>query len=391
VFHARLAVFDGRLVEEAPGLDALAGELLEEGTTKRSGDQVAQAVGEVGGDLASSAGGVTVKVLSRDAALALSVLAEVAASPAFAADAVERVRAQQIAAIDEELDTPRAVAQQRFHAAVYGEGHPMGRSPRGTKASVGALTRDQVAAHHAKVWVPRNAALFVVTDLPAADVVALAEAALGGWQGGDAPKVELPALPPRAAATIEVPLERAQTNAFLGHLGITRSDPDYVALEVLDNVFGTGAGFTDRLSKNIRDKAGLAYSVFGNITASAGVVPGTFRIYAGTKPEDSARARAMMREQLGLLFTSPATADELAGAKAALRGAMVSACEGSENLLALLAMCERYGLGFDYPRRYLEAVEKVTADDLQRVAKAHLFPDALVEVVVGPAKPPAAR
>ncbi|MBL9087529.1 MAG: insulinase family protein [Planctomycetia bacterium] len=391
VFHARLAVFDGRLVEEAPGLDALTGGLLEEGTTKRSGDQVALAIGEVGGELSTAAGGVAVKVLSRDATLALSVLAEVATSPAFAADALERVRAQQTAAIDEELDTPRAVAQQRFHAAVYGEGHPMGRSPRGTKASVAALTREQVVAHHAKVWVPRNAALFVVTDLPAADVVARVEAALGGWSGGDAPKVELPALPPRAAATIEVALERAQTNVFLGHLGVTRTDPDYVALEVLDNVFGTGSGFTDRLSKNIRDKAGLAYSVFGNITASAGVVPGTFRIFAGTKPEDSVRARAMMREQLGLLFTSPATPEELEGAKAALRGAMVSACEGSENLLALLAMCERYGLGFDYPRRYLDAVEKVTADDVARVAKAHLFPDALVEVVVGPVRPPAGR
>jgi len=389
VFHARLAVFDGRLAEEVPGLDAFLGGLLEEGTTKRSGDQVAQAIGEVGGELSSAAGGVVVKVLSRDAALALSVLAELATSPALAPEAVERIRMQQAAAIDEELDTPRAVAQQRFNAAVYGASHPMGRSPRGTKASVAAVTRAQVAAHHAKVWTPRNAALFVVTDLAPADVLALVEGALGGWQGGDAPKLELPALPPRAAATVEVPLPRAQTNVFLGHLGIVRTDPDFVALQVLDNVFGTGAGFTDRLSMAIRDKAGLAYSVFGNVTGSAGVVPGTFRVYAGTKPEDAVRARAMMREQLALLFTSPPTPEELAGAKAALRGAMVSACEGSENLLALLALCERFGLGFDYPRRYLEAVEKVTADDVTRVAKAHLFPDALVEVVVGPAAPPA--
>lgn len=384
VFHARLAVFDGRLVEAAPGLDAFTGALLMEGTTTRSAEAVAQAIGEVGGDLSAAAGGVSARVLSRDAALALGLMAEVASSPAFAAEALERVRDKQAAALDEEIDTPRSVAQLAFLEAVYGADHPMGRSIRGTKASIAAFTRDDAVAHHARVFTPRNAALFVVTDLAPETVVEAVRRAFGAWEGGDAPVVDLPAPPAPRALLRRIDLPRAQTNTFVGHLGIRRDDPDFVALEVLDNVFGTGAGFTDRLSKEIRDRAGLAYSVFGNIAGSAGVIPGSFRMYAGTKPGDAERARAMMREQLGLLLAAPPSDEEVAGAKAALRGGMISACEGADNLLALLALCERFKLGFDYPRRYLDAVARTTPQDVHRVARAHLHPAALVEVVVGP-------
>ena len=191
--------------------------------------------------------------------------------------------------------------------------------------------------------------------------------------------------PAPKAQVVKIPLERAQTNLFLGHLGIVRSDPDYIALEVMDNVFGVGSGFTDRLSKTIRDQAGLAYTVFGNVTRSASTVPGTFTIYAGTKPEDAEKARTMMHEQLAGLLATPPTPEELAGAKAAMRGGIVMGCESAGNLLGVLYLCERYALGFDYPKRYVEALEKVTAADVTRVAKAHLKPDALVEVLVGPA------
>jgi zinc protease len=250
------------------------------------------------------------------------------------------------------------------------------------------MTREQVAAHHAKFWTPRNAVLSIVTDRDPAEVTPLVEQAFGPWKGGDRPKVDVPAAPSPKAAVVRRDIPRAQTNLFVGHAGIERKDPDFVALEAMDNVFGTGAGFTDRLSKAIRDQAGLAYSVHGNVTRSAGIVPGTFVMYAGTEPKDAAKALSMMREQLALLLAAPPSADEVAGAKAAMRGNMVESCATSGGLLGLLRLCERYGLGFDYPRRYLEALEKVTADEILRVAKVHLHPDALVEVIVGPAAEP---
>ncbi|MFI5402418.1 MAG: M16 family metallopeptidase, partial [Planctomycetota bacterium] len=187
----------------------------------------------------------------------------------------------------------------------------------------------------------------------------------------------------KEARTIREKAEKRQVNLFVGHLGIARTDPDFVALEVMDNVFGVGAGFTDRLSKNIRDEKGLAYTVFGDITRTADVAPGMFRVYCGTSPESADLALAEMRKEIAAIRDRAPTPEELEGAKAALRGGMVFRCETSADLARVLVLCERFGLGFDYPKRYLEALDKVTAEDVQRVAKAHIDPAALIEVRIG--------
>jgi zinc protease len=387
VFSARLEVRDGRVGEATAGLNQMTGGLLEEGTTKRGGAEVSAAIGAVGGSYSADGGGVAAKTLSKDAKLALEVMSEVAQSPRFDEKDVEKVRGQQLQAIARELDTPRAVAQAKFNSLVYGESHPLGRSGLGTVDAVKRIGRDDVAAHHAKFWVPRNSVLAMVSDRDPAEMVALAKEAFGGWKDVPAPQVDLPATPAAAAKSVHVDMAREQTNQFIGHLGVVRTHPDYVPLEVMDNVLGTGAGFTDRLSMNVRDVKGLAYSVFGNMTSNSARWPGTLRLYAGTNPKDAASARTEMRRELQGIIDRPPTEEELAGAKSALRGGMINRCETASDVVGVLLLCERFQLGFDYPRRYLTLVEAVTAADVTRVAKAHVRPDALVEVVVGPQEP----
>ncbi len=385
VLNASLMFLDGRLGEAVPGLDALTGSLLDEGTTLRTAEEVSAAIGAVGGSLSAGSPVVASKVLSKDAGLAFELMAEVASKPRLAPDALERNRQRQLAAIEEELDTPRAVGQARFNQEIYGAAHPLGRSARGDEKSVKAITREQVVAHHAAFFVPKNAILVVVSDRPTAELYPLIEKAFGAWTGGEAPKLTLPAIPAPAARAVRIELEKNQTNLFLGHAGIEFNDPAYVPLQVMDNVFGLGSGFTSRLAMNVRDQKGLAYSVWGSITSNAGVRPGTLIVFAGTKPSDGAVALAEMRKEVEGILLRPPTAEELEGAKAALRGGMVSRCETGADLVGVLTMCARYNLGFDYPKRYLEAVAKVTADDVMKAAKAHVHPDALIEVVVGPA------
>jgi zinc protease len=234
--------------------------------------------------------------------------------------------------------------------------------------------------------VPRNATLAIVTDLDPDYVVARVEEAFGAWKGGDRPVVDVGPTPELRAARIATPLDRSQTNVILGHLGVIRTDPDYVALEAFDNVLGTGSGFTSRLAKTVRDVNGLAYSVYGSIASTATTQPGYFLMYAATEPKDSAQAMALMREELAaVLGGRPPTAQELAGAKAALRGEMVASCETGAGLLGVLHLCERYALGFDYPHRYLHALESLTVEEVVAAARRHVFPDRLLEVVVGPA------
>jgi len=383
VFYGSLQVRDGRLGEAIPGLDAMTGSLLEEGTTEHTGEEIAAILGAVGGTLSAGGGGVTAKTLSKDAKLALETMTEVTTKPAFAADAIERVRGQQLQDIAQELETPRSKAERAMDKAVYGPTHPLGRSFRGTAESVKSITVDDVKAHFAKFWIPKNSVLVVVSDREPAEMLALVRETFGSWKGGEKPALSFPAIPPKKAQRIRIESDEVQTNVLFGHLGIVRTDPDYVALDVMDNVLGTGAGFTDRLSRDVRDEKGLAYTVFANIARSSTILPGTFRAYAGTNPEDAARALAAMRDIVGKMLTVPPTPQELAGAKAALRGGMVTRLETASDVAGVLQLCERYHLGFDYPRRYVAEVEKITSDDVVRVAKAHLDPDAFVEVVIG--------
>jgi zinc protease len=233
--------------------------------------------------------------------------------------------------------------------------------------------------------VPKNATLAIVTDQEPEAVLPLVEKAFGAWTGGDRPTVEVPKPPEPKAAHLPTALDRAQTTVMLGHLGVTRTDPDFVALEVFDNVLGTGAGFTSRLAKTVRDVNGLAYSVYGNVTGTATTQPGYFLMYAGTEPKDADKAIALMREELAaVLGDRPPSDQELAGARAALRGEMIASCETGAGLLGVLHLCERYGLGFDYPHRYLHLLEGLTRDQVVAAARKTIHPDRLLEVVVGP-------
>lgn len=388
VFVAQLAVRDGRLGEDVPGLDDFMGALLYEGTTARSGEEVAAAIAAVGGTLSADGGGVTVKTLSKDAKLALDLAFEVATKPAFPAESVELGRAQQVQAIEVELDTPASVGAAALAEAIYGKGHPLGRSVHGTRESVKSITRDHVVKHHSRFFVPGNATLTIVSDRAPEEAVALARAAFGTWEGRPKPAIERIGIPKPAAVSIRKPMAKEQTNTFLGHVGIPRKHPDFTALEVMENVFGTAAGFTDRLSRRIRDEMGLAYTVYGNVTSNAGILPGTFRVYAGTRPEDAAKALDEMRRQVRGILDVPPTPDELEGAKAALRGEVVSGLETAADVAYVLDVCERYQLGFDWPKRHLAEIDAVTAEEVVRAARAHIHPDALVEVVVGPEVPP---
>jgi len=384
VFVAQLAVREGRIGEDKPGLSQMTGSLLMEGTTAHSAEEIDATIGAVGGMLATEGSGVVVKTQSKDARLALDTAFEVATKPAFGAEAIERVRAQQLVAIEEELDTPSAVAEAKFDEVIYGKRHPFGYSDYGTRKSVKDITRQQVAAHHARFFVPGNATLVIVSDQPTEAVLPLVQASFGTWAAGRKSALPVMEIPQPSARTVHIATDKEQANIYLGHIGITRRDPDFTALEVMDNVFGTGSGATDRLSKNIRDEKGLVYAVKGSVTSSAGPLPGTFQVFAATNPEDAAKTIAEMRREIGRILSEPPTADELAGAKAALRGATVASMETAADVAAVLHVCERYGLGFDWPKRHLAEIDAVTAEDVIRVAKRHIQPHALVEVVVGP-------
>ena len=173
-----------------------------------------------------------------------------------------------------------------------------------------------------------------------------------------------------------------QSNIRMVHLGTTRDNPDYHALEVMNEVFG--GGFSARLFSNIRSKKGLAYSVGGGVGSNFDH-PGLFQLSMGTKSGTTAAAIEALYEEIDQLHKTPATADELIRAKESILNSFVFRFDSKQKVMSEKMLYEFYGYPPDFLERYRTAIEKVTAADVARVAKKYVHKDKVALLVVGKA------
>ncbi len=367
------------------GVAELTGRMLSEGTDKHSGPEIAQMIQSVGGSLAMGAGGGSVQVLAPDRRLGLSLMLECLTSPAFPADEFARAKEQQLSDIEDSLHEPDARAKQEYAAAIYGS-HPLGRPAMGYTKTVKPLTPDAARQFHRRFFVPGNTVIAVVGDFDSSQLAEEIAGLTKDWKAGEVPKLVLPevAMPKAPTEKIVSMADAAQLHFLLGHPGIRRDNPDYFKLLVMDYVLGTGPGFTDRLSSRLRDREGLAYTVTGSITGSAGLEPGTFTCYVGTEAKNFARVRKEFIEEIARIRDTAPTDAEVADAKAYLIGSQPFKLATNSAVSGMLLSVERFGLGFDSLEKFRKSVAAVTPADVQAVAKKHLDPEHMVLVAAGP-------
>jgi len=366
------------------GVATLVANLIEEGTKSRKGEEIARLIEDVGGSLDFGVGTGKVKVLSADLDLGLDLLLDVLMNPTFPAEMFEAKRDEILSLIAEEEKTPEDRARREFNAAVYGK-HPYGRPSLGTAKIVGKLTRQDLLDFHAALYRPNNITISIVGDFDSARVIDLIEKHTADWKPGDFPaltKHEL-SMPAKFTPNIITDPEAAQVHVYLGHPGIKRDNPDYYKLLVMDNVLGTGPGFTDRLSSTLRDRQGLAYTVRAQIAASAGDQTGVFQGYIGTFPEKFTWVRDGFLKEIRKIRDEEATAQEVDDAKKYLTGSLAFRTTTCDQVAALLLALDQYGLGLDYLDEYRKKVGAVTPADVQAVAKKYLDPDRLHLIAVG--------
>jgi zinc protease len=385
-FEAKLFLRDSALYQEADklGVASLTGALLDEGTPKRTGPQIADSIEGVGGDLSLSGVGGSVKTLAPDRKLGLELLFDCLVNPVMPEDAFRRAKARLQAQVMEDETQPETVAQQTFQQLVYDK-HPLGRPIAGTAKTVKGLTRADCRAYHSLVFRPNNAVLAIVGDFEPDAVLAEIKALTAEWKPGKLPKLELPEvkLPEKFTQKIISMPEAAQLQFYMGHVGIRRTNEDYYKLLVMDYILGTGPGFTDRLSSRLRDREGLAYTVNANITSSAAREPGTFTCYIGTDRENFERVKKLFLEELHRIRDTKPAAGELEDAKTYLLGSSLMRLGSNGGIADQLLAIERYGLGFDHLEKSQKAIAAVTADDIQAVAKKYLHPERMVLTAVG--------
>lgn len=367
------------------GLANLMGAMLDEGTTTRTSQQIAEQIESVGGELGMSRSGGSVKVLADDYKLGLELLIDCLTRPNFPAEPFERMRERILSEIADAERQPAHRAAEAFRGLVYGSDHPLGRSSLGNAEVVQKLTPADCLEFHRRVFSPKRTILVVVGDLQTDDVVKEITRLTADWKDDGSPPPEKPApqsAPGGTAKYIPMP-EAAQAQFFMGHLGVPRQHPDFYKLLVMEHVLGTGPGFTDRLSARLRDREGLAYTVSATITPDAGEMAGTFSCYIGTDPRNLERARKGFLEEIDKLRKEPPSPFEVTDVQQYLIGRLAFAFTTNQRIAGRLLQIERYGLGMDFVADYRKAVAAVTPADVQAMAAKHIVPERLVIAVAG--------
>ena len=388
-FKAVVAAGSRYETDDKAGLASLIGEMIDEGTTTRSAQQIAETVEAVGGKLGTygdyQESGVVAMFLSTDLALGLEIAADLLMNATFPEDKVQQQRDRRLAQLKSRLDVPRTQASDVFNDIVF-RGTPQHRPPVGYDATVKNLTRDDMVAFYRRFYAPNNTLLAIVGDIDKAAARAQVEEAFGAWPKAGALAIPDVPKPVRQREAIEqfVAAPKEQVNIFIGHVGIERRNPDYYRLLVLDTILGSSPGFTSRIPRILRDEMGLAYTTYSNIASSAGIDPGRFVAYIGTSPDNLTLALAGLRHEIARIVNEPVTSQEVEMARDYLTGSFVFHFQKNLQIADFLADAETYALGFDYLERYPEWIHAVTVEDVSRMAQTYIDPEHLTTVVVGP-------
>jgi zinc protease len=309
----------------------------------------------------------------------LALMASVLRAPALRDEDIIRKRGEIVAEIQSAQQEPGYVASVAFRKQLFGD-TPYGHPPEGTVDSVDRLTPDDVRDFYAKYYRMGSAVIAVVGDVKANEIKAELEKELAEPSGKVAPQAAppAPAVPP-GVHLIAINRNVAQANLILGSAGIARSNPDFYRFKVMDYILGSG-GFASRLTKVVRSKAGLAYSISSG--ALAGIFVGSFRIVLETKNRSANEALRLIFQQLRDIREKPVSSQELAAAKKFLIGSFPLSLDRQSSIADYLLMTELYHLGVDYMNTYKTRIAEVSIADVQKVAQKYIHPDAMLLVAV---------
>jgi len=368
---------------DAPGRAKLLAGLLSEGTAQRSSRQIAEAAQAMGGGIGASAANdgisVSANALASHAAGMARLLAEVARQPAFPDSEVQLAKVNALQALKAASTQPGFRAAKALDGAIYG-GHAYGRTQE-TEAAINGLSPQALRTEHAKRFRPDRALLVITGRIDAAAALKLAQDAFGDWKAsGEA----LPELPPSAtsAPVQRLLLERpgsVQATLRLGRPGMAASGDEQVALRLTSTIIGQG--FSSRLVQNLREDKGYTYGARagGQSWRVGGAITGG----ADVRNEVTGAAMTEYIKEYRRIGTEPVPEAELAMNKRYMAGSYLVSTQLQGALGRQLANNWLVGLPADFLGKFVPAIQKVSADEVQAVGRKYFNPDEQSWVVVG--------
>ncbi|MDE3103567.1 MAG: insulinase family protein [Acidobacteriota bacterium] len=299
--------------------------------------------------------------------------------PAFKDEKLQLARQQMETGIARRNDDAGEIAQREATQVAYGKDSPYARQPE--YATVEAVTLDDLNAWHQRTVVGSNLIVAVSGDFDSATMEATLRKAFEALPRGEELHSTQPAFPgPTPGVYFVNKTDVNQSNIFIVGLGTERSNPDYYALSVMNEIFA--GGFGSRIVQDVRTRLGLAYEVGGSFTAAYDH-PGLFYTVAGTKSASTVAAIQAMFDEIGKLKTVPPTADELQKAKNDVLNSFIFHYDSPDKTLNEQVTLAFYGYPSDMLEKYRAGIEAVTAADVARVANKYIDPAKLATVIVG--------
>lgn len=389
-FSARIRVGNRWEPEGKTGLTSILGSVMRTGgSTTRKGDDLDKQLDAIGASVESSIaenfGSVGGGGLKEHTNLLLGIMSEILRNPALPQDKIDLAKTELRDGISRRNDDASDILSRVAAQIAYGKGSPYADQPE--YDTVDGITRDDLVAFHQRFYQPQNVILAVWGDFSASDMKAKIDQAFGSWPKGNNPIPQPPPVGADAGKARGLYLvdktDVNQTKIVFTRLSGQANDPDYFALQVMNQILG--GGFTSRLFNEVRTKGGLAYDPYSSWSAGFDH-PGTFVAGAGTKTETTSAAYKTAREVLVSMSSKPVSDAELQRAKDSLLKGFAFDFDSSAKIVNRLATYEYYGYPSDFLQRYRDSIAKVTIADITRVSKKYLNVDDMAVLMVGNVK-----
>jgi predicted Zn-dependent peptidase len=365
---------------ERSGIAHFVEHMLFKGTTSRSAEDIAQAIDSIGGQLdaftAKEYASYYIKVLDEHLPLALDILSDIVLNPAFSPEDIEREKKVVVEEIKMVEDTPDDLVHELFTQGFW-ENHPLGRPILGTRDTVESFDAELLRRYFTDAYTPRNLIVSAVGNIEPENVRQLVEERFGSLSASGEPfREQAPSVVPKILVRNK---ELEQSHLCLGASSYPQNHDDRYSSYVLNTLLG--GSMSSRLFQNIREKRGLAYAVFSGLSAYRDA--GSFTVYAGCANDAVGQVIDLVVEELRGIKQAPVPHAELQRSKDHLKGSLMLSLENTASRMSHLARQEIYfdrQFGLD---ETLQGVERVTSEDVQRVAVDVFRNGSLAATVLG--------
>ena len=368
------------------GLAALTGSQIRAGGAGELApaafdDEAAFLAADLSSRIGDASGSASVNSLTKDLDASLDLLFDMLRRPRFDQDRLDLARSQALQQMERRNDSTQSIEVREWRRLLRGVEHFT--TIPSTRASIEAITRDDLVAFHREHYHPGNFIFAVAGDVEPADFLSRIEARMADWPAKEPVSTPVPAPDHTMRPGIYV-VDKDDVNqgrVVIGHVGTMRDNPDRYALMVMNDILG-GGGFTARLLTRIRSDEGLAYSAYSSFGLGT-YYPGAFRVSFQSRSETVARAAAIVLEEIERIRSEPVTEAELRTSKASFIETFSRNFSSATSTAGLFANDEYTGRDPGYLVTYRDRIRSVSGDDVLRVAREYLRPDRLAVLVVG--------